>query len=46
MTEEMQERKQKILEKMFKIKHRIAIISGKGGVGKSTYHKEVIKLEF
>ena len=41
MTEEMQERKQKILEKMFKIKHRIAIISGKGGVGKSTMSSNI-----
>nr|WP_315047792.1 Mrp/NBP35 family ATP-binding protein [uncultured Leptotrichia sp.] len=41
MTEEIQERKQKILEKMFKIKHRIAIISGKGGVGKSTMSSNI-----
>ena len=32
----VQERKQKIDEKMSKIKHKIAVMSGKGGVGKST----------
>ncbi len=31
-----QERKQKIEAKMSKIKHKVAIMSGKGGVGKST----------
>ena len=32
----LEERKKKISEKMMKIKHRIAVMSGKGGVGKST----------
>lgn len=32
----LEERKKKIAEKMSKIKHRIAVMSGKGGVGKST----------
>ena len=32
-----QERKQKIDEKMSKIKHKIAVMSGKGGVGKAAY---------
>ena len=30
------EEQQKLKERMGKIKHKIAIISGKGGVGKST----------
>ena len=32
----LDERKKRITEKMSKIKHRIAVMSGKGGVGKST----------
>ena len=32
----LEERKKRITEKMSKIKHRIAVMSGKGGVGKST----------
>lgn len=30
----LEERKKKISEKMMKIKHRIAVMSGKGGIGK------------
>ena len=33
---DLQSRKQKIEQKMSKIKYKIAIMSGKGGVGKST----------
>lgn len=41
MNEEVNKRKQKIFEKMLKIRHRIAIISGKGGVGKSTMSSNI-----
>jgi ATP-binding protein involved in chromosome partitioning len=34
--EQQSEEKQELTERMGKIKHKIAIISGKGGVGKST----------
>src|SRR4030065_1298592 len=33
---EMVEQEQKVRERMNKIRHKIAVISGKGGVGKST----------
>ena len=33
---EMQKRKQRLKEKMERVKHKIAVMSGKGGVGKST----------
>ncbi len=52
--QQQSEEQQKLKDRMGKIKHKIAIISGKGGVGKSTVtvnlaallQKKATKLEF